>query len=140
MTVTFRINQFPEKLAIVRLASGAEIPKWAESSSLFSITATALETSLICASRSVPVKTPCIRPLTAFMVAGPLDPELTGVLHGLLAPLAEAGISAFPLSTFDTDWILVKVGDADRAAEEWRRQGHDVVAAVPVTPPRKSKK
>jgi hypothetical protein len=137
---TYKISQFPEKLAIVRLAPGAEIPKWAESSSLFSITATAAETSLICASRSVPTKTPSIRPLTAFMVHGPLDPGLVGVLHGLLGPLAEAGISVFPVSTFDTDWILVKVADADRAAEEWRRRGHTVAPAVPATPPGKTRK
>ena len=137
---TFTISQFPEKLAIVRMSPGAEVPSWAESSSLFSITATATETSVICASRSVPAKTPAIKPLTAFMVHGPLDPELTGVLAGLLVPLAEAEIPVFPLSTFDTDWILVKVSDAERAAEEWRRRGHTVAAAVPVTPPRKSRK
>lgn len=139
---TYTLSFFPEKLAIVNLAAGAEIPKWAEASSIFSVTATATETSLICASRSVPTKTPCIRPLTAFVVKGPLDPELTGVLAALLGPLAEAGIPAFPLSTFQTDWILVPVGKADDAAEAWRRRGHDVAAAIPATPrksePRKS--
>ena len=52
---------------------------------------------------------------------GPLDFSLTGVLATLLQPLAEAEISVFTISTFDTDWVLVPVGDADRAAEEWRR-------------------
>jgi len=51
---------------------------------------------------------------------------LTGVLSRLLAPLAEAEISVFTLSTFDTDWILVPGHDADRAEEEWRRSGHEV--------------
>ena len=51
-----RLEQFPETLAVVRLAPGAEVPSWAESSSLFSITATARETSLVCARRSVPKK------------------------------------------------------------------------------------
>ena len=41
----YTLQQFPEKLAVVRLPPGAEIPPWAESSSLFSITATATETS-----------------------------------------------------------------------------------------------
>lgn len=137
---TYTLSQFPEKLAIVRLPPGAEVPQWAESSSLFSITATATETSLICASRSVPTKTSSIKPLTAFMVQGPLDPDLTGVLAGLLGPLAEARIPVFTFSTFDTDWILVKVADADRAAEEWRRRGHTVALAVPVTPQRRNQK
>jgi hypothetical protein len=133
---TYTLSYFPEKLAIVNLAPGAEVPKWAEASSLFSITATATETSLICATRSIPAKTPAIKPLTAFVVKGPLDPEVTGVMAALLTPLAEAGISAFPLSTFQTDWILVPLGKAEAAAEEWRRQGHTVLPAVPMTPPK----
>jgi hypothetical protein len=133
---TFTLSYFPEKLAIVNLAPGAEVPRWAEASSLFSITATATETSLICATRSIPAKTPAIKPLTAFVIKGPLDPELVGVLAKLLTPLADAGIPAFPLSTFQTDWILVPINKAEAAAEEWRRQGHTVLPAVPMTPPK----
>jgi hypothetical protein len=65
------------------------------------------------------------------MVHGPLDPEMTGVLSALLAPLAEARIPVFPMSTFDTDWILVPRAEASRAAEVWRGDGHTVRAAVP---------
>lgn len=130
---TFTLEQFPEKLAVVRLGPGAQVPGWAESSSLFSITATAWETSVVCAMRSVPKRARKAGPFTAFAVVGPLDLALTGVLATLLAPLAEAGISVFTLSTFDTDWVLVPVGDADRAVEEWRRSGHEVAPAVPVT-------
>ena len=128
----FSLARYPETLAVVRLGPGAEIPMWAESSSVFSITATATETSLVCAGRSVPKKVRHEKPLTAFEVAGPLDFGLTGVRVTLLTPLAEEGISVFPLSTFDTDWILVPTGDADRAEEAWRRSGHTVAPAVPV--------
>jgi len=131
---SLKLEQFPETLAVVRLAPGAEIPAWAESSSLFSITATARETSLVCARRSVPKKAQQAGPFTAFAVEGPLDFSLTGILATLLQPLADAEISVFTISTFDTDWILVPVGDADRAAEEWRRRGHDVAPAIPVDP------
>jgi len=134
-----KLEQFPETLAVVRLAPGAEIPSWAESSSLFSIPATARETSLVCARRSVPKKAQQAGPFTAFAVEGPLDFSLTGILAELLQPLAEIEISIFTISTFDTDWILVPQDDADRAAEEWRRRGHDVAAAVPVDPKEKKK-
>ncbi|WP_017933535.1 ACT domain-containing protein [Nocardioides sp. Iso805N] len=130
---TFTLAEYPEKLAIVKLGPGAEIPKWAESSSLFSVTATASETSLICAGRSVPTKTPSIRPLKAFRIVGELDPSAIGVLAALLVPLAEAGVPAYTFSTFETDWILVRVIDSEQAAEVWRRRGHTVTAAVPVT-------
>ncbi len=129
---TYALERFPEKLAVVRLGPGAEVPGWAESSSLFSITATARETSVVCAARSVPRKTRHEGPFTGFAVQGPLDFSLTGVLADLLAPLAEDGISVFVVSTFETDWILVPVEDADRAEEAWRRRGHEIAPAVPV--------
>ena len=62
------------------------------------------------------------------------------MLSALLAPLAEAEISVFTLSTFDTDWILVPLADAERAGEAWRRAGHTVVVAVPAKPTRKGRK
>ncbi|HXH79339.1 ACT domain-containing protein [Nocardioides sp.] len=135
---TFTLLQFPEKMAIVRLGPGAEVPQWAESASLFSVTATATETSLICATRSVPTKTPSIKPLTAFQVRGPLDPDAIGILAGLLVPLAEEEIPVYTLSTFDTDWIMVRLVDGAKATEAWRRQGHTVIAAVPAKPAKKS--
>ena len=132
---THEIEQFPEALAVVRLPPGAEIPAWAESSSIFSVTATSTETSLVCAARGVPAKSVQHGPLTGFAVKGPLDLALVGVLHDLLGPLAHEQISVFTLATYDTDWILVAQHDADRAAEAWRRHGHVV---APATPARKN--
>jgi hypothetical protein len=137
---SYELQQFPEKLAVVKLPAGAEIPGWAESSSLFSITATATETSLVCAGRSVPTKVVGKKGLTAFAVMGELDNNVTGVLSELLAPLAEDEISVFTISTYETNWFLVPVTDAEKAAEAWRRRGHSVALAVPVPPARKSKK
>jgi hypothetical protein len=139
-TPSYTLQQFPEKLAVVKLPAGAEIPSWAESSSLFSITATATETSVVCAGRSVPTKVTGQKGLTAFALQGNLDHNLAGVLSSLLAPLAEEEISVFTISTYETNWILVPVTDADAAADAWRRRGHTVALAVPVKPTRKSKK
>jgi uncharacterized protein len=132
---TLRLSRYPETLAVVRLGPGAEVPAWAESSSVFSVTATATETSIVCAGRSVPTKSVHHKPFTAFEVEGPLDFALTGVLASLLTPLAEESISVFTLSTYDTDWVLVPTAEADRAEEAWRRQGHEIAPAVPLTPP-----
>jgi hypothetical protein len=134
---TYTLHQYPEKLVVASLAAGAEVPAWAESASLFSITATASETTVVCAGRSVPAKVKREGPFTAFAVEGPLDFALTGVLHALLGPLAEAGISVFTVSTYPTDWMLVPIDRAEAAAQEWRRRGHTVVPA-PVTVPGKS--
>jgi hypothetical protein len=132
---TFTLAEYPEKLAIVKLPAGAEVPRWAESSSLFSVTATASETSLICAGRSVPTKTPSIHPLKAFRVVGRLEEGTVGVLAALLMPLAEAGIAAYPFSTYETDWLMVRLVDVDKATDLWRELGHTVTAAVPITKP-----
>ena len=74
-----KLSQFPETLAVVRLPAGAEIPIWAEASSIFSITATVTETSLVCAGRSVPTKTRHQKPFIAFEVeaTGSAEPKLT---------------------------------------------------------------
>ena len=136
---TYDLTRHRDALAVVRLGRGAKVPAWASASTLFSVTATDAETSIVCHASSVPAKAKRQGPFVAFEVTGPLDFALTGVLHALLTPLAEAGVSVFTISTFDTDWVLVPVNDADRAAEEWRRRGHDVAAAVPVDPKEKKK-
>jgi hypothetical protein len=138
-TTVHTLQQFPEKLAVINLPAGAEIPTWAESSSLFSITATALETSLVCAGRDVPTKVVALRGLTGFAVQGPLQDESVRILVDLLVPLSEARISVHVLSTFETVWLLVPVLEAERAGAAWRERGHVVNAAVPVKPARKKK-
>jgi hypothetical protein len=126
---THTLLRYAEPLAVVRLGPGADVPSWATSATLFSVTATAAETSLVCGMAGVPNKARPQGPFTAFQVEGPLDFALTGVLSALLAPLADAGISVFTISTFDTDWVLVASERADEAEEVWRRSGHTVSAA-----------
>ena len=116
----------PDALAVVRLGPGSEVPAWATSSTVFSVTATAAETSLVCHASTVPPKARRVGPFVAYEVAGPLDFGLTGVLSSLLVPLAEAEVSVFALSTFDTDWILVRSDAADRAEAAWVAAGHSV--------------
>jgi uncharacterized protein len=59
-------------------------------------------------------------------VAGPLDFELTGVVAGLTAPLAEAGLPVFVVSTFDTDYLLVRTDRLNAAVDALRKAGHGV--------------
>ena len=133
----YTLHQYPEKMVVASLPAGSDVPAWAESASLLTISATATETTIVCAGRSMPRKVTHEGPFTAFAVEGPLDFALTGVLHALLAPLVEADISVFTISTYPTDWLLVPVERAEAAAEEWRRRGHTVVPA-PVAARRKN--
>ena len=128
---TWTLHRYPEKLVVASLPAGAEIPAWAESSSVFAIVATATGTTVVCAGRSVPKKVTQAGPYTAFVVADQHALDQPGVLASLLAPLADAGISIVSLSTYPTDWILVPTERAEAATEEWRRRGH-VVEPAPV--------
>jgi hypothetical protein len=69
---------------------------------------------------------PVERGWRALKVAGPLDFSLTGVLASLACPLAEAGISIFAISTFDTDYLLVRAETLARAIQVLGEFGHTV--------------
>lgn len=134
LDATYELARFPETLAIVRLGPGSAIPAWAESSSVFQVTATATETTVLCAARNVPTKARSVRPLTAFQVLGERTAlEAALLLPDLLAPLAEEDVAGVPVTTYDAVWVLVPGDRADTAEEAWRRRGHAVGAAVPAS-------
>lgn len=94
--------------------------------SFYVLTKTDDELSLICPSDSVPEG--CIAVEDGFMgfrVCGTLDFSLVGILARLTAPLAEAGISIVAISTFDTDYILVRESEFGRAKEVLAAQGYE---------------
>jgi hypothetical protein len=99
------------ELAILRLPPDAVIPSWLSFSTepLVSVTRTAHELSILCPAGAVPAAVPCEAGWRAFTVEGKLEFSAVGVLSAILNPLAEAGISILALSTFDTDYVLVRV-------------------------------
>jgi hypothetical protein len=108
------------ELAILRLPLDAAIPSWLTFSAepLVSVTRTAYELSIICPAGAVPAAQLCEPGWRAFTVEGKLEFSAVGVLAAILNPLADAGISILSLSTFDTDYVLVRVAklEAARAA------------------------
>ena len=86
------------------------------------------EKSLVCPTALVPASTFARSDgWRAFRVAGTLDFSLVGILAALSKTLADAGVGIFAISTFDTDYILTKAEDLDRALAALRAEGHDVV-------------
>jgi uncharacterized protein len=128
------LTKHAERLGVARLGPGADLPEWATSGTLVGITATATETSVVCTYSGIPRKARHEGPFTAYEVQGPLDFALTGILAGLLAPLAAAGVPVFTISTYDTDWILVPQPKEAAADEAWRRSGHTVQTENQPTP------
>jgi len=91
-----------------------------------SLTRTAGELSLVYCEEAVPDGVRCEQGWRCLRVAGTLDFSLVGVLASLLGPLADAGLSVFVVSTFDTDYLLVKQTDFQRTVDVLRRAGHAV--------------
>ena len=114
--------------AVCRLPAGAPIPSWALSGSLVSVTRTPDELSIVCPQACVP---PGIRSepgWRCFQAPGPLDFALTGILARLTVALAAAGVPVFALSTFDTDYLLIRQADAARALAAWAASGIEMDA------------
>ena len=116
-----------DSLAICRLNPDIDVPEWAMIGEFVSITHTADELSIVCAEQYVPSDVKADRDWRVLKVEGPLDLALTGILASLANPLAEAQINIFAVSTFDTDYLLVKGYNLDRACEVLRQAGHVIV-------------
>jgi hypothetical protein len=116
-----------ETFAISKLDRGAPIPNWTSSSGWWSVTRTDDELSVVCPESQVPTDVISNRGWKCLKVAGPLDFALTGVLASLLKPLAEARISVFSISTFDTDYLLVKTESLAATARLLSLAGHQVL-------------
>ena len=100
------------------------MPEWAQSGKIWSITRTADELSVVCWQKNVPEGVRSEGGWRCLKLEGPLDFSLTGILVSLAAPLAEAGISIFAISTFDTDYLLVNRDDLERSVDALEGAGH----------------
>ena len=81
---------------------------------------------MVCPEGSVPSGVRQIRGYVAIGVEGPLAPELVGVLASMATPLADASIPIVAIGTFDTDYVLVRAIDLDRATTALRTAGHSI--------------
>lgn len=119
------LSVLPGRFAICRLPPDREVPQWALGNRTFvSVTYTADELSIVCPDNSVPEDEKSETGWVAIKVQGPLDFSLTGILAALAAPLAESGISIFAISTYDTDYLMVKEGNLMPAKEVLEKKGH----------------
>lgn len=125
------IVSVPGHYAVCRLSPEEPLPSWildCDAREFLSITRTEDELSIVCLEKRVPEDSNCVTEKTwaVLKVQGPLDFVLTGILAALAQPLATAGISIFAISTYDTDYLMVKTDTLKAAKQVLTDAGHNV--------------
>ncbi len=127
MSSPLTLEVLPDDYAIARLAPAAEIPAWATAEAVFSVSRTPDELSILCPAHCLPADQPAEAGFRGMRVRGPLAFSEVGILASLVAPLAEAGISIFSVSTYDTDYLFVADTALDAAITSLKQAGHQFV-------------
>ena len=123
------LDILPHRLAVCRLPADHPVPGWIDRLAFWSMTRTADELSLVLPEEAA---SPQWRQETGWRVLkvrGPLEFGLVGVLAQLTVAIAAAGVSIFALSTFDTDYLLVRDSDLARASTALTGAGCTVAGA-----------
>jgi len=126
----WKLSLLPETMAISRLPKDAPLPPWALIGSFFSVTRTAEELSVVCPQINVPEGITRDEGWRVLKVEGPLDLSTAGILVKLITPLAKEGISVFAVSSYNTDYLLVKERHLEKAMQILSRDGHKIEEAV----------
>jgi uncharacterized protein len=126
-----------ERLAVCRFAFDARIPTWALEGGFFCVVRTRDELSIVCTEDActedactedrIPDGALAERGWMALKLEGPFPFSMTGVLASFLQPLAEARIPIFAISTFDTDYVLIKRENLEQAVAALAVAGHEKV-------------
>ncbi|MFD5095604.1 ACT domain-containing protein [Amycolatopsis thailandensis] len=123
------IDVRPGEYAVARLAPDAPVPANLLDPGepvLMSVTRTPEELSVICPAGLAPAGATVEDGWRLLSVRGPLAFTLTGIIAALSSELAAAGVALFSLSTFDTDHVLVRGSELERAVKALRESGHEV--------------
>ncbi|MDO8599903.1 MAG: ACT domain-containing protein [bacterium] len=113
MTLTFTLLE--DIFSICQLKPENKIPEWCTDCEFFSVTKSKEELSIVCLEESVPSGIKVDKGWRALKIDGVLDFSLTGILAPIATILANSRISIFAISTFNTDYILVKEKDLENA-------------------------
>ncbi len=127
--ITLRFSLLEGRFAVCRLAADSEVPEWVSRGDQFtSITRTSDELSIVCAEDSVPRDGKAERGWLCVKLHGPFSFSETGILTAFVNPLSDRGMSIFAISTFDTDYVLIKEEFWSRAQKVLEEAGHKITS------------
>ena len=112
---------------VCRLNRDEAIPEWVFQGSFYSVTKTLNELSVVCSQDNIPDEIKCEKDWRILRVEGPLDFSLIGILSSISTTLANKGISIFAISTYDTDYILVKDKKVDMAIDALSAEKYEII-------------
>ncbi|WP_102125331.1 ACT domain-containing protein [Deinococcus planocerae] len=125
-----RLSALNGEYVVAQGPPGSAPPAWATQGELWAVVGAPGELSIVTAAANVPAPVPGELRVeggwAALRLHGPFPFHLTGVLAAVLNPLRDAGVGIFALSTFDTDYVLVKAGRLANAVAALRAAGHEV--------------
>ena len=119
-----KLELLDEIFSIHRLSPSAKIPEEISGEAFLNIVKTDEELSIVCRNSLGIDSERCDQDWSCIKVPGPLDLNATGILAKLSKVLADAQISIFAISTFDTDYILVKADKTDEAVAALKSSGY----------------
>lgn len=113
------------QLAVCKLdATG--LPDWARDSRFVTFTRTPQELSLVCEAQCVPSSVQAELDWRCLVVDGVLGFSLVGIISGITRLLAAAQISVFVISSYDTDYLLVKQDKLEEAVAALKAGGYHI--------------
>ena len=119
----------PGSYGICRLGPDEPVPAWGLQGEFFSATRTKEELSIVCAEAQIPATVLCESGWRLFKIDAVMDFSLVGIVAGISAVLAGADVGIFVLSTYNTDYILVRQPDFAVAAAALQAAGYTVLGA-----------
>ena len=120
----FPLRVWHGRWAVCRLDADDAVPGWALAPAPLSVIARSqTELSILVPDDHVPGEVTAERGFRVIEVVGPVPFAVTGLIASLSQPLAAAGISLFPVATYDTDYVLVKEATLTAAVDVLRAAG-----------------
>lgn len=116
-----------KKYSIYKFEADSVLPEWIYLSGFYSITKTTEEISVVTEQTDqIPGNIPCSKDWRIIKVAGPLDFSLVGIIADISAILKEAKIPIFTISTYDTDYILLKQKDLETGVKALTEKNYKI--------------
>lgn len=122
-----RMELDAHQYSVCRMDRKSPIPDFPPDCSFLNVTLTSDELSIVCETRFAPEEALCAHGWKMFKLLGPMDFSMVGVLSAISGALADQGISLFSISTYDTDYILVREPQSQEAVRVLETAGIKVI-------------